>query len=391
MHDDGEPLWDPGATMARHGARHLRALAGAVGFPNVEEALALYAQTTEHWGEARVSDFVFRSNFTSDQSPLEFAVATSATGDASLRWNVDCVSAARDRQESRANGLRVFDRLGGLGADLERFRLAAPLLAPEADLVGSSSLGVGVDFRRADGPLFKAYFFSGGVSAPEGRTCAALEALRMRGAARALRELFADGHRAGGVSIDLTSGPGARVKAYVLAPRGGLRETLARLNAIVGEGADKLAHAEHFVATLAGVPVDELDRASDAAMMTLQFVAGADAPCGLAVNFDMHPLCGVADCADWPPNDDVVAERMSEVFRRHNVPAGAYRRALAAFARVPLRREYMLHNFAAFQGAPGRSSITAYLSARFHAYRMGFEELLHIDAPGEAAPEPVTG
>jgi hypothetical protein len=104
-------------------------------------------------------------------------------------------------------------------------------------------------------------------------------------------------------------------------------------------------------------------------------VGGRDAPGGLAFNYLLHPSLdgGDGDDDEGALDDEGISRRVVAVFERNGLDASAYLRALAAFARVPLRDEYLIHNFAALQGRPGSEGLSVYLNPRFFGYRFGVQ------------------
>ncbi|HEU4538583.1 MAG TPA: tryptophan dimethylallyltransferase family protein [Polyangiaceae bacterium] len=375
------PLWDPDASMARHGEVHARVLAEAVGHADVEGALRVYRAMAHDWGETPLADFAFRSKMTQDLTPLEFSVATSRAG-ARLRWALHCVDrTGRDAGAGRALGVGLCERLTAFGADLGRFRVALEELAPERAIRGVP-LMVGVDFGGR-GPTFKAYFRGGAVTDPERRCCAALRALGLGGQAAFLDDVFGRGPvHCFLVGLDLEPSAGARVKVYLACGPVELERSLARLVEACGEPPAKLAAIEHFADALGGRPgAIRTSLTAINSLITLQFVGGREAPAGLAFNHLLHPSLDGDGAGDDDDDDDggalddeAISRRLVEIFARSGLDAGAYLRALAAFARVPLRDEYLIHNFAALQGRPGAESLSVYLNPRFFGYRFGVGE-----------------
>ncbi len=363
--------WDSRATLASYGELHLRALAAAMGHADVEGAVRVYREMTRHWGETPLAAKAFRSRLTFDSTPLEFSLAVQRSGPR-LRWGVDCTSASGDRAESRAIGLDLCRRLGAFGAELSRFGAVFDLLTWSPARPRASGVGVGVDFSPK-GAAFKAYFAGAGTG--EGACGEALEALGLRAQARFMRELFAaEGARFYLFSLDLVPGDAARVKVYLEGPPESFAGTMRRLVEANGEGPEKLALVEAFVRTLSGIaPGADVSAAAAHLITTVQFVSGHDAPLGLACNYAPQPLAGWGDEVEVT-DDGRAAARVREAFAQQGLPAGPYERALAAFARVPLEDEYMIHNCVTLQGKPGETSLAVYLNPRFNAYLLEPDE-----------------
>jgi hypothetical protein len=359
-------LWDPDATMAQHGEAHLRALAAALGHDELAGLLRVYKEMTRHWGQVPLSARAFPSDLTFDASPLEFSVATSGAG-ARLRWAVDCVAADGNPAESRALGLDLCERLGAFGADRSRLRVACELLAAAPR---RAPLMVGVDLG-ARGTMFKAYLRGQGAVAEGERACVeALEALGLRAPAQLMREAFeGEGAAFHLFALDLEPSALARVKVYVSCGRANFGGLLAKLVAASGEGEGKLALVRDFVRVLSGRrPGVDVSVEASHLVFTVQFVAGRDAPLGLACNYAHQPVEGLGEGAE-ALDDGRVSQRVGEAFALAGLSEGPYRRALEAFARVPLGNEYLLHNCVTLQGTPGAAAISVYLNPRFNAYQ----------------------
>jgi hypothetical protein len=368
MSETEPTLWDPRASMAQHGEAHLRALAGALGVAGLDGPLRIYHEMTRHWGQTPLAARAFQSPLTFDGSPLEFSVATSRAG-ARLRWAVDCVAADGDRARGRTLGLELCERLRVFGADPSRLGVVAEVLAPATRPLPPM---VGVDFDARGAPTFKAYLRGGAALEGGARLCLeALEALGLGEPAAFMREVFEIG-RVGLYlfALDLRPADEApRVKVYVDSGPAEFSPLMARLAAASGEGEGKLALVRDFVRSLGrlGPAGDPSDRAMHV-VTTVQFVAGRAAPAGFACNYTPQTIDSY-DPEVEAFDDARLSVRLGEAFALAGLDAAGYRRALAAFARVPLGDEYFIHNCTALQGRPGDATLSVYLNPRFNAYQ----------------------
>jgi hypothetical protein len=238
-------------------------------------------------------------------------------------------------------------------------------------------MGVGVDFGRA-GALFKAYFRLRPFADADERCCATLEALGMREQAAFVGDfLRGQNVHCRLFGVDLSPGAAARAKVYFSCAGAALRDTAARLVEACGEGPEKLALFEHFATTLSGFEPGQIERAAPRLKMAVQLVEGRPRPIDFTPYYWLFSALDDVEDEDEEDDgldDEAVSRRVVALFARHGLPDAPYRRALEAFARVPLRDEYLIHTYVGFQGQPGKTSISVYLNPRFNAYRLEPEE-----------------
>jgi DMATS type aromatic prenyltransferase len=325
------------------------ALGEGVNLPRIAEIVTCMM---EGWAEQPVPRLPPRaSRIGDDHSPFEYSLAFEPAG-VDLRLLLEAQgnppSAAGNLQAALELNNRLAQRFG---ADLTRFDAIADLFLEESTAEPFSlwhAIGVGPDNEVA----FKLYLNpqarGKAMALPLieqtlsrlGFSEAALSCVRRAMPRRRVDEL-------GYFSLDMSGSAGARSKVYISHPR----VTAAELDSLFEVcPSHRPGDVIRFCEAMSGRS-EAFD--SKALMSCLSFVAGSDVPSSMTLHFPI---------AHYVENDQVTCNRFSALLQENRLDHDAYRRALAAVARRPLKQGPGLQSYASFRRQGESLRLTAYFS-----------------------------
>ncbi len=306
----------------------------------------------EDWGDHEVPQLApYPSNIGDDHSPFEYSLAFDPEG-IELRLLFESQSQLPSPQTNQEAALALNQRAGRrYGLDFSRFERIQDLFlsdAPSAEF----SLWHAVCLNPGRAPAFKIYL-NPQMRGAQQAACVMEEALGRLGfgaqtiaaARRALKRTELDAF--GYFSLDLASGPNARVKIYVSHPL------------IDPAELDELfelcpAHRPGDVIDFCAAMTGSHDTFTRKPLMScMSFVSGSEVPKAMTLHLPI---------AHYVESDAVTAQRTEAFLGRAGLDAQAYRRSLQSIASRPLHETLGVQSYASYRREKGGLRFTAYLS-----------------------------
>ncbi len=293
-----------------------------------------------------------------DCTPFEFSIAIRKGG-SDLRVLVEAQDDPASPLSYWAAGLRLSDWLHGRGlVDLSRFRAIEDLFVPAVEHA-IWAMWHAFEFRADGRMLCKLYLNSHarGRDRAEEVVAAALERLGFARAWPAIRSTLGPGRQLSFFSLDLSSGPHARVKVYSRHPRATFREIddFCRRS-----GSAEAGEMEEFCRAMTGEaeaftgrPILRVDHLND---------PDRDRPSRSTIYV---PLWGYA------PTDRVAHDRIQAFLGQWGLPLAPHADCIRALAVRPLDEECGIHYYASFAREDGEPRVTVYFGSRVFWDRFG--------------------
>lgn len=348
-------------TFEHYGSRTLAALARAIGMGDqVDHMLAVLRHMLSPWGSWEIGDRPrWHSDVCADGSPLEFSLAIDGE-QPEIRVLTEALAPfpTLEAMQDEARAL-IRTLVTRCGAGDARLRMIEDLFLPPEPQGGYAMMHAAM-FRPNRPNDFKIYLNP--EADGEDRSAALVhEALARLGFERAWRsvERYAwrgfEHDRLVYLSLDLASGPEARVKVYfrhyAMAPAA-LDQSME-----IARG-HTCGHAEDFCRDVTG---HEGAFVSQPLVSCLSFTDPDDTRPAAATLY--VPLWTYAS------DDEVTRARIRACLRSRGLPVGLYDAALAAVARRPLDEANGIHTYVSLRTRGGRPRITTYWSSELYDRR----------------------
>lgn len=300
---------------------------------------------------ARNPGGVWISEISDDNTPVEFSVTLSTTGN-EVRVLFEPQGEEPTLQSHRAAALQMHEWLEqNYGADLTRLRSVQHLFAPP-DMLGPFALWSAVVFTNHEPPAFKAYL-NPQAQGPGSAVALVQEGLRRLGLKRAWHQLARTMARRGPhldelkyFALDLSRSNQARVKVYVRH-----HEASPEDLAVAAAASPGALDSADFARAMGGGARRFNERAT---FTCAAFVGGEDDRPAAITQY--VPVCAYAF------DDSVVEQRVARYLLEHGLDDVPYKRMLAAFAMRPLDAGVGLQSWIAFRRYRGVPRLTVYLS-----------------------------
>ncbi|HTN86322.1 MAG TPA: tryptophan dimethylallyltransferase family protein [Sorangium sp.] len=336
-----------------HGVEGITALSRAAGIPPEDNPLIpIFRRMVQPWGSRAIGERPLRwSDASNDGTPYEYSVAFGAHLP-EMRFMVEAQGEAPDLCSNQHAGRALSERLGReLGVPLDRARRIEDLFLPREPR-GIFAAWHAVAWKPGSAPAFKVYY-NLLAQGPEASAQLLEEALTRLGLAPSYRAYCRDASGRGPeldqpiyFSLDLASGPEARVKVY----RRHRGATAADIEAACAAAPSHRPGDGAALCRIAGGGDGPFDRRPP--ITCLSFVEGETAPSAVTVHF---PICAYAD------DDSVAYDRIRALLVSHGLQTAHYESMLRAFASRPLAAGNGLQSYASLRRYRGTPRVTVYL------------------------------